>query len=126
LASLTEEARDQLIAAKHIWTLNDKDPINSTNVAIAALLYKEIMRLTMLNTRATNKVLWDNLKALPGYCVQVKGEVDKVNSYFMQNLNQLLARCEGADDRENILFAAYQHVPDAEFRKYMSQKKDDY
>ena len=44
----------------------------------------------------------------------------------MQNLNQLLARGEGADDKEDILFATYQHVPDAEFRKYMSQKKDDY
>jgi hypothetical protein len=44
----------------------------------------------------------------------------------MQNLNQLLAQGEGADDKEDILFAAYQHVPDAEFRKYMNQKKDDY
>ena len=44
----------------------------------------------------------------------------------MQNLNQLLSRGEGADDKEDILFAAYQHVPDAEFRKYMGQKKDNY
>jgi hypothetical protein len=84
------------------------------------------MRLTTSDTNATNKALRDNLKALPEYCVQVKGNIDKVNSYFMQNLNQLLARGEGADDKEDILFAAYQHVPDAEFRKYMNQKKDDY
>jgi len=70
--------------------------------------------------------LGDNLKALPEYCVQVKGDVDKINSYFMQNLTHLLARGEGPDDKEDILFAAYQHVPDAEFRKYMNQKKDDY
>jgi hypothetical protein len=126
LASLTESARDQLLVAKHIWTLNDEDPVNPTNVAVAALLYKEIMRLTTLDTRATNKALRDNLKALPEFCVQVTGDIDKVNSYFLQNLNQLLARGEGADDKEDILFAAYQHVPDAEFRKYMSQKKDDY
>jgi hypothetical protein len=44
----------------------------------------------------------------------------------MQNLNQLLARGEGADDKEDILFSAYQHVPDDEFRKYINQKKDDY
>lgn len=43
----------------------------------------------------------------------------------MQDLNQLLSWGEGADNKEDILFAAYQHVPDAEFRKY-SQKKDDY
>ena len=44
----------------------------------------------------------------------------------MQNLNQLLSQGEGADDKEDILFAASQHVPDAEFMKYMGQKKDDY
>jgi hypothetical protein len=126
LSSLTEPARDQLLVAKHSWTMNDEDPVNPTNVPVAALLYKEIMRLTTLDTRATNKALRDNLKALPEYCVQVKGDVDKINSYFMQNLNQLLARGEGADDKEDILFAAYQHVPDTEFRKYMNQKKDDY
>ena len=126
LSSLTEAARDQLLVAKHSWILSDEDPVNPTNVAVGALLYKEIMRLTTLDTRATNKALRDNLKALPEYCIQVKGDVDKINSYFMQNLNQLLARGEGADDKEDILFATYQHVPDAEFRKYMSQKKDDY
>ena len=126
LASLTESARDQLLVAKHSWILNDEDPDNPTDITVAALLYKEIMRLTTLDTRATNKALRDNLKALPEYCVQVKGDVDKINSYFIQNLNQLLSRGEGADDKEDILFAAYQHVPDAEFRKYMSQKKDDY
>ncbi len=66
------------------------------------------------------------MKVLPEYCVQVKGDIDKVNAYFMQNLNQLLSHGEGADDKEDILSAAYQHVPDAEFRNYMSQKKDDY
>ncbi len=126
LSSLTEAARDQILIAKHVWTLNDEDPVNPTNVPVAALLYKEIMRLTTLDTRATNKALRDNLKALPEYCIKVKGDINKVNSYFMQNLNQLLARGEGADGKEDILFSAYQHVPNNEFRKYMSQKKDDY
>ncbi len=46
----------------------------------------------------------------------------------MQNLTQLLSRGEGSDNKEDILFAAYQHVHviDAEFRKYMNKKKDDY
>jgi hypothetical protein len=126
LSSLTEAARDQLLVAKHNWTMSDEDPVNPSSVPVAALLYKEIMRLTTLDTRATNKALRDNLKALPEYCVQVKGDIDKVNSYFVQNLNQLLSRGEGADDKEDILFSAYQHVPDAEFRKYMNQKRDDY
>ena len=75
-----------MLVAKHSWILNDKDPENPTDVTVAALLYKEIMRLTTLDTRATNKALQDNLKALLEYCVQVRGDVDKVNSYFIQNL----------------------------------------
>ena len=122
LASLTESARDQLLVVKHSWILNDEDPENLTDVSVAALINKEIMRLTTLDTRATNKAFQDNLKELPEYCVQVKGDVDKINSYFIKNLNQLLSRGE-ADDKEDILFADYQHLPDAESRKYMSQKK---
>jgi hypothetical protein len=80
LSSLTETAWDQLLVANHGWTLSDEDPLNPTNVPVAALLYKEIMWLMTLDTRATNKALSDNLKALPEYCVQVKGDVDKVNS----------------------------------------------
>ncbi len=125
LASLTDATKDQLLVAKHSWMINNKDPTNPTSIAIAALLYKEIMRLTTLDTRATNMALSD-LKALPEYCVQVKGDIDKINAYFMQNLNQLLSQGEGADDKEDILFTAYQHISDAEFRKYMGQKKDDY
>jgi hypothetical protein len=37
----------------------------------------------------------------------------------MQNLCQLLFQGEGADDKEVINFAAYNHVPDAELRKDM-------
>jgi hypothetical protein len=90
LSSLTESPQDQLLVAKHSWILNDEDPVNPTDVAATALLYKEIMRLTTLDTRATYKALQDNLKSLPEYCIPVKGNMDKVNSYFMLNLNQLL------------------------------------
>jgi hypothetical protein len=107
LASLTEATRDQLLIAKHSWMFSNEDPTNPTNITVAAFLYKEIMRLKTLDTCVTNKALRNNLKALPEYCVQVKGNIDKVSSYFMQNFNQLLARGEGADDKEDILFATY-------------------
>ena len=48
LSSLTKSARDQLLITKHSWILSGKDLINPTNIAIAAHLYKEIMRLTTL------------------------------------------------------------------------------
>lgn len=86
---------------------------------MAALLYKEIMRLTTLDTRATNKASRDNLKALSEYFVQIKGDVGKFTPYFTQNLDQLQCKGEGADDKEVVLFASHQYVPDAEFRKYM-------
>jgi hypothetical protein len=90
LASLTKAARDLLLVTKQSWMLIDEDHVNPTNVAVATLLYKEVMRLMTLDARATNKALRDNLKALPEYGVQVKGDVNKINAYFMQNLSQLL------------------------------------
>ena len=96
--------KDQILVAKHYWMINNENSINPTTIPVAALLYKEIMRLTTLDTRATNKALRDNLKVLPEYCLQVKGDINKVNVYFMQNLNQLLSHGEGADDKEDILF----------------------
>ena len=87
--------------------LPDEDHINLTNVAVAALLYKEITRLATLDARSTNNTLRENLKISSKYYVQVKGDVDKVNSYFMQNISQLLSRGEGANGWEDILM---QHI----------------
>jgi hypothetical protein len=50
LASLTEGTRVQLLFANHSWMFIKEDPVNPTNVAIAELLYKEIMRLMALDT----------------------------------------------------------------------------
>jgi hypothetical protein len=44
----------------------------------------------------------------------------------MQILSHLLYRVGEADDKEDIIFAAEQHVLHAEFRKYMGQKDDYY
>ena len=83
MASLTDAAKDQILVAQHSWMINTENSTNPTTIPVAALLYKETMRLTTLDMRATNKALRDNLKVLPEYCVQVKGDVDKVNAYFM-------------------------------------------
>ena len=48
------------------------------------------------------------------------------NTYFIQNLIQLISQGEGVDVKEGILFAPYQYLIDAEFKKYMSYKKEDY
>ena len=62
------------------------------------------MMLPNLDTRETLRY---NLKALLEYWIQAKGDVDKINAYFMQNVNQLLSQDEGAYDKKDIRFAAY-------------------
>lgn len=62
--------------------LSDEDPINPPDMVISALFY-EITSLFMLYTRVTNKALSDNVYGLLEYCVQVEGDVDKVNFCFM-------------------------------------------
>ena len=74
----------------------------------------------MLGSRATGKALGDNhVEQLAKHWAtitkpcQKKGDVEKVN----QKMNQLVSRGEGADNEEDVLLAAYQHIPDVEFRK---------
>ena len=55
MASLTDAAKDQLLVAKHSWMINDEEPTIPAIISVAALLYKEIMRLTTLDTRTKNK-----------------------------------------------------------------------
>jgi hypothetical protein len=120
-----DAAKGQLLVATHSWKINNEDPINPTSISVAALLYKEIMRLTILDTRATNKALRDNLKALPEFCVQVKGDVNKVNAYLMKILNQLLSQCEGADNKETSILLQISMFQ-MQNSGSMGQKKDNY
>ena len=123
MSSLSTEAKEQVALYEKEYELDDG---TGEKVIVAALLYKVIMRLTTLDTKTTNKTLRDSIKDLPAVAAALKGNVDKIHEHFNSAYTQLRSRGQDIDDKEDLLFDAYAQVPDAEFRKYMARKKEDY
>jgi hypothetical protein len=96
------------------------------SVEYGPLMYKIIMRLTTIDSIATNEALRANINSLLQYAASVNGDVDLINSYFDVNMSQLLARGQTVDDPIAKLFDAYLATPNHTFRQYISKKQDDY
>ena len=126
LKSLTQGAKDQVAVYKDEYELSNGAANNPQIVQVAPALYKVIMRLTTLDTKITTKALRDTILDIPAYCSAVNGDIDKVHTLFNNTYAQLKARGEDVNDKEGILFDAYSHVPDGQFRAYIRQKKTDY
>ncbi len=56
-----------------------------------------------------------SLHELSSYTTIENGNIDKIHTYFNQNLTQLKACEQNVDDVHSILFDAYLVVPNAEF-----------
>ena len=122
--SLTMKAQDQIAIYRSEYEVQGNP--NGDKFILAPALWKVIMRLTTLDTKMTNTALRNVIKDLPIYAVTVKGDIDLIHKQFLEHYALLKARGEEVDDKEGILFDAYSHVPDSDFRKYMAGKKDDY
>jgi hypothetical protein len=125
MSSLTQSAKNQVQVYKDEYLLSNAGTPDK-KVGNAAALYKVIMRLTTLDTKSTNKSLRDRLKDLPTVAATLNGDVDALHTYFNDVYNQLKARGEDVDDKEDILFAAYANIPDGKFQAYMEKKESDW
>ena len=97
--TLTASAQAKLLACCAEFTFD--------GVKYAPLMYKIIMRLTTMDSVATNQSLRENLQALPTFAVTVQGNIDKIHKEFDKNYSQLIARGATIDDPVGILFDAY-------------------
>lgn len=88
LAWHIKAVREQLLVAKHNYMLNDKGPVNPTIFLVTGMLYNKGMRLPTLHASVINinTAFQDNKWAVWKYCVQVNGDIEKFNSYFMKKL----------------------------------------
>ncbi len=107
---LTAEAHARLLTYCKDYLIN--------KVECAPLMYKVIMRLSMINSVATTQALRDNLHTLGMFASTVSGNIDKINSEFNKNYSQTIARDATVDNPIGILFLAYQVVPCYHFKRY--------
>ena len=126
MASLTQEARESVVAHKKDYQVI---PTGQTEaIDVAPLLYKTIMRLATLDSTATVTALKHNITSVGDAAERLGGDIDKINAFITVNYNQLLARGidMGSDAVQPILKMLATKIPDANFTKYFTQKESDY
>ena len=116
--TLTASAQAKLLACRSEFTFD--------GVEYAPLMYKIIMRLTTMDSVATNQSLRENLQSLPTFAATVQGDIDKIHEEFDKNYSQLISRGATVDDPIQILFDAYEAVPCYNFKKYIENQQNDY
>ncbi len=115
--SLTDEAYLRILPHQHEYM--DQD-----GTYHAPLLYKTIMRLATIDSKATSAVLRDNLYNLDAKMVQLNSNILEFHLYFSTNYNQLLGHGEAVDSPVHLLFKAYKAVQDSKF--VITQKEEEY
>ena len=75
--TLTTSAQAKLLACRAEFTFD--------GVEYAPLMYKIIMRLTTMDSVATNQTLCENLQALVTFAAAVQGDIDKIHKEFDKN-----------------------------------------
>ena len=116
--TLTASAQAKLLACHSEFTFD--------GIEYAPLMYKIIMRLTTMDSVATNQSLRENLQALATFAATVQGDIDKIHEEFDKNYSQLISHGATVDDPIQILFDAYEAVPCYNFKKYIENQQNDY
>jgi hypothetical protein len=100
--------------------------IEHDNMVYALLLHKKVMALATINSVTTTKILCSNLREISTYCATIKGNINLLHSYFVNNYSQIIARGATVNNPVDILFTAYSVVPCAHFCLYIKGKRDNY
>ena len=99
--------------------------VTINSVVMAPLLFKLILHLATIFSKATSKVLCNNLQTLDSYMTTCGSDINMFHLYFYTNYNQLVGRGEHIDDPLSLLWDGYKVCPDSAFRKYMEAKEED-
>jgi len=118
MSSLTDEDRAKL--------LTRSDDYTSQDIQSGPLLFKVLMSITTVDTRATVTFIRTNMSNLDSYMATVKGDVIKFNQYVRKLKNDLSARGETSNDLFINIFKGYLACTDRQFITYIRQKKDVY
>lgn len=99
---------------------------NSNNEADGLLFFKVIVKLTIVDTRATTTTMQNKLTMLPSKMDKLDDEVTKFNKNVQLLSDALNATGETVNNLVLKLFAAYNTVSDKNFRQYIDSKENQY
>ena len=116
--SLTESARAKITSRTDQYEID--------GAKCGPLLYRYLLSIAAIDTRATMSFIRENLANLDAYMTTVNNNVIKFNAYVRQQLTDLQVRGGVTHDLMNNLWKAYQVVSDNEFNNYIKRKKDIY
>ena len=104
-ASLSKAARQRVLG------YGDNYEVLSTGathkIAVAPLLYKKVMQLATLDSKATNATLYKNICELTQYAISYDDDVNKIISYLYINFPQLKACREVMANAVQPIFKAF-------------------
>ena len=99
MSSLTDEGRAKLLTRSNDYTSQD--------IQSGPLLFKVLMSITTVDTRAIVTFIRTNMSNLDSYMATVKGDVIKFNQYVRKLKNDLAARGETSNDLLINIFKGY-------------------
>jgi hypothetical protein len=85
-------------------------------------LFRVILSLVGLHTKATVAVINASLRKLPMKMEECGSDIVSFNEYVVNQCSELTARGKVAQDLVSLLFEAYNTASNNQFRTYMSQK----
>ena len=71
--------------------------------AYALILSKTVMKLTIIDSRATDQQFHDNVWDLTSYIVSFKFDIKKFHQFFDANYSAIIARGKTMDDQIGLL-----------------------
>jgi hypothetical protein len=116
--SLSEEARIKLMTRVAEYKIN--------GVYHGPLFLKIIIAEAHIDTRATLSFIRTNLSNLDAYMTSINFDIEKFNHYVKLQVASLTARGETSNDLLINLFKGYAVVIDQDFKRYISDKQNDY
>ena len=116
--SLTEAGKNKI--------LNESSEYTVANEFSGTLLFKLLMKKTVIDTRATSSAYRTNLSSLDSYMATVDSDIELFNQYVKGQQEGLKARGEDCPDLMINLFKGYNACADPDFRRYVLDKKDKY
>jgi hypothetical protein len=116
--SMTPEFKNKVLLHVADFTVN--------NIPVGSCLLKTIISQTYLDTKATTAHIRDTLVEASQQMLLCAGNVSVFNDWIRTQVSKLTARGETCQDILTYLWKAYQVAPDAQFRQYIRDRKNEH